>query len=242
MRSIRLSAVAVVIVITLSLAGCGYSIPPAGWPAGTELIAQAAGARGARAIVPRDPQDEIARSAVVMLANQTPVVVVEDPLFPARNANASRLQTPRAFVRVAIAKGDRQGMEVLVPRRQLAPKPEPASWAVTFLPLAVLFLCATAVAFWLLETSVLFLLRIRSRGPMHQLASACGQRLGPNVWRRGSRPRLIERTDDDCERWREWIASRTRLRKALCARLRLQRTKDVSRLPGGDWSRMSGNA
>jgi hypothetical protein len=230
MRSIRISAVAVVILITLPLAGCGSRAKEAGWPAGTELVAEAPGAQGARAIVPSDPQGRIARATVVTLANKTPVVVVEDPLRP----------SPPQFVRVKITKGDRQGMEVLVRRRELAPRPEPRSWAVSFLPLAVLLLFAMAAALWLLETGVLLLLRIRARGPMHQLASACGQTRGPFVWRRGLRSRLSERTDEDCERWREWIATRTMRRKAVCARLRLQRAKDVSKLPGGDWSRMSG--
>ena len=145
-----------------------------------------------------------------MLPIQTPVVIVDDP----ESRGGRNSQTP--FVRVRIVKGIHRGTEVLVRRRHLAPPPDPDASAISFVPGAVLLLFATAGALWTIETVVLLILRMRSDGTELHLGPLPMQRLATLFWQARRRSRLVERTDDDCERWREWIAEKTARRKAIC--------------------------
>ena len=78
MPSIQLSAVSIVILAALPLAGCGDS-RNASWPGGTEAVVSAPEPRDVIAHVPKDQQDKIPRNALV-IASQTPVVIVDDSL------------------------------------------------------------------------------------------------------------------------------------------------------------------
>ncbi len=98
------------------------------------------------------------------------------------------------------------------------------------MPAAVLLLFAAAGVLWTVETVVLLLLRTRSRSDRTELhlGSLPLQTLATILRRALRRSRVIERTDEDCERWREWIAERTARRKAVCTRLRARRLRNGS--------------
>lgn len=227
MPSIRLSFLPLLILAALPLAGCGYS-RDACWPAGTEAVVSDPDpeSQGILVRVPRDQQNKISRDSLV-LRSQTPVVIVNDSVFRAATAGGMRGTSPMDPVLVRIVK-DRQGIEVFVRRRELAPRPGSYAWAISFVPVAVLLLFAAAGVFWTIEAIVLLFMRMRSDQtelhlgplPLHALATV--------LWRARRRSRLNERTDEDCERWREWIAEKTARRKAICARLRARRLRNGS--------------
>ena len=227
MPSIRLSALHLLILATLPVAGCGDS-RDARWPAGTEAVVSSPEARDIIAHVPKDQQNKIPGDSLV-LASQTPVVIVDDFASRATPSGALRRTSPSDPVLVRIVK-DRQGIEVYVRRRELALRPGTYAWAISFVPVAVLLLFAAAGALWTVETVVLLFLRIRSRsdGTELHLGSLPLQTLATVLWRARGRSRRIERTDEDCERWREWIAEKTARRKAICARLRARRLQNGS--------------
>jgi hypothetical protein len=227
MPSNRFSVVHLLILAALPLVGCGDS-RDAGWPAGTEAVVSAPEPRDIIAHVPKDQQNKISRDALV-LASQTPVVIVDDVVSRAAKARRTWGTSPADLVRVRIAKGH-QGIEVFVRRRELAPGQAADGWAKAVLPAAVLLIFATAGVLWTVETLVLFFLRMRSRSERAELhlGSLPLQTLATVVWRARVRSRRIERTDEECERWREWIAEKTARRKAICARLRERRMQNGS--------------
>ena len=118
MPSNRFSAVHVLILAALPLAGCGDS-RDASWPAGTEAVVSAPEARDIIAHVPKDQQNKIPRDALV-LTSQTPVVIVDDSLSRAVKERRWWGTSPTDPVRVRVAKGH-QGIEVFVRRRELTP-------------------------------------------------------------------------------------------------------------------------
>jgi hypothetical protein len=225
MPSIRLSVRPVLILAALPLAGCGYS-RDACWPAGTEAVVSDPETGVVTARVPRDQRNKIQRDSL-MLGSQTPVVIVEDFVFRAATAGMVRGTSPTDPVRVRIVKG-RQGIEVIVRRRELAPRPVANAWAISFVPAAVLLLFAAAGVLWTIETVVLLFLRMRSYRTELHLGPLPLQTLATLLWRARIRSRLIERTDEDCEQWRKWIAEKTARRKAVCARLRARRLRNGS--------------
>jgi hypothetical protein len=222
MPSIRLSAVPVLILAALPLAGCGYS-RDACWPAGAEAVVSDAKSGIVTARVPRDQRNKIQGDSV-MLGSQTPVVIVDDFKFRAMPAGKIWGTSPADPVRVRIVQG-RQGIEVLVRRRELAPRPVANAWAVSFVPVF-----AAAGVLWAFETVVLLVLRMRSDRTRLHLGPLPLQTLATLLWRTRirSQTQTIERTDEDCERWREWIAEKTARRKAVCARLRARRLHNES--------------
>jgi len=224
MPSIRLSAVPLLILAALPLAGCGYS-RDACWPAGTEAVLSDPEAEGIIVRVPRDQQNKIPRDSLV-LGSQTPVVIVDDFAFSTATGTIRRT-SPTDPVRVRIVK-DRQGIEVFVTGRELALRPGADAWAISFVPAAVLLLFAAAGFLWTIETVVLLFLRMRSDQTKLHLGPLPLQTLATVLWQARRRSRLIERTDEDCERWREWIAEKTARRKAICARLRARRLQNGS--------------
>ena len=74
MPSIRLSAVHVLILASLPLAGCSYS-RDAYLPAGTEAVVSDSDTGGVTAFVPPNQQNKVPRDSII-LGNETPVVVV----------------------------------------------------------------------------------------------------------------------------------------------------------------------
>jgi hypothetical protein len=227
MPSIRLSAVHLLVLAALPLVGCGDS-RDASWPAGTDAVVSAPEARDIIARVPKDQQNKIPRDALVV-ASQTPVVIVDDSVSRAVKARRWWGTSPTDPVRVRIAKGH-QGIEVFVRRGELTPGQAADAWAIPLVPAAVLLLFAAAGVLWTVETVVLLFLRMRMRsdGTELHLGSLPLQTLATVLWRSRGRSRRIERTDEDCERWREWIAEKTARRKAICARLRARRLQNGS--------------
>ena len=121
MPSNRFSAVHVLILAAVPLAGCGDS-RDASWPAGTEAVVSAPEPRDIIAHVPKDQQNKIPRDALV-LTSQTPVVIVDDSLSRAVKERRWWGTSPTDPVRVRVAKGH-QGIEVFVRRRELTPGPD----------------------------------------------------------------------------------------------------------------------
>ncbi len=215
MPSIRLSAVALVILAASPLAGCSHSLD-AGWPPGTEAIVSNAAGGLVAAGLPRQSGSQDLNNWVV-LQSQIPVVIVKDPVFRTATASATQPNLLRDFVRVRIAKGDRARVEVFVDRRELAPRPGSYAWAISFVPGAVLLLFAAAGFLWMIELAVLWFLRMRSNRTELHLGVLPLQSLATLLWQARKRSRLIERSDQDCERWRQWVAERVARRKAICA-------------------------
>ena len=216
MRSIRLCSVVVVALVAVPLAGCGHSLD-AGWPAGSEAIVSDPEGGGTTAGVPLDQQTKCPRGSVT-LESQTPVVIVDDFRLRAAKAGKTIRTWPRDDpVRVRILRGDHAGIEVFVLRRELAPRPVADAWAISFVPGALLLLFAAAGVLWTIDTVFLLILRMRSDRTELHLGMLPLQRLVSLLWQARSRSRLVERTDEDCERWREWIAEKTARRKAICA-------------------------
>jgi hypothetical protein len=227
MPSIRLSAVHVLILASLPLAGCSYS-RDAYLPAGTEAVVSDSDTGGVTAFVPPNQQNKVPRDSII-LGNETPVVVVDDPYFRTAMNGQMRNALPMDRVRVRIVKGH-QEIEVVVRRRELAPRPIAAAWAISFVPAAVLLLFAAAGVLWMIESIVLLCVRIRSDRTELHLGLLPLQTLVTVLLRARRRAHLIERTDEECEQWREWIAERTARRKAICTRLRERRLQNGSRV------------
>jgi hypothetical protein len=223
MPSIRLPGVPLLIVAALQLAGCGTS-QNAGWPSGTEAIVSAPENQVVIAIVPTDQQNKISRDSL-MLGSQTPVVIVHDPVLRTTPAGTIGRKSPSDRVRVRVLRG-RQRIDVLVRRRELAPGTAAGALYIHFMPAAVLLLFAVAGMLWTFETVVLSFLRIRSDRTDLHLGPLPLQTLATVVRQNRKRSRTIERTDEECERWREWIAEKTSRRKAACGRLRAHRLQE----------------
>ena len=115
---------------------------------------------------------------------------------------------------------------MFVCRRDLAPPPASYAWAISFVPAAALLLFAAAGVLWMVEIAVLLFLRTRSDRTELHLGALPLQRLVTLLWQ--ARKKSFERSDQDCERWRQWIAEKTARRKAICARLRARRLQKGS--------------
>ncbi len=87
MPSIRFAAVPLLVLAALPLAGCGIS-QDAGWPSGTEAVVSAPENQVVAAIVPKDQKNKVPRDSL-LLGSQTPVVIVDDPVFRTTPAGTS---------------------------------------------------------------------------------------------------------------------------------------------------------
>jgi hypothetical protein len=226
MPSTRLLALAVLSLTTFPLSGCGYS-PRAGWPAGTEAVVLDSDAWSVIARVPRDQQNKIPRDSL-MVGSQTPVVIVDDPVLRAANAGAGRVTSPMDPIRVRIVNSPRR-IEVFMRRGELVARRVAEQSAISFIRAAILPLFTAAGVLWTIESLVLFCLRMRSGRMGLQLGPLPLQTLASVILRARRRSPLNERTDEECERWREWISERTARRKAICAHLRTRRLEKRSR-------------
>ncbi len=225
MRPMCLSVAIVLSLVAICLSGCAGE---PGWPAGTEAVVASPNARAVNTRMLRDQTGKIDRRAV-SIANQTPVVSVDDQAFRRSLADPTRALSPGDPVRVKIASGERQGIEVVVRRRDLAPMPDASAARSVYGPVALVLLILLAVTLASLETVVRLILKMRERR-CELLAEPLGQRLETAGAVRASKPRLAERTDRECERWCEWIEGINHRRKARCERLaRFRAQSNLSR-------------
>jgi hypothetical protein len=226
MRPIRLSAAIVLTLVAIFLSGCAGD---PGWPAGTKAVVASPNGRAVSAQTLRDQTGKINRRAV-SIANQTPVVSVDDQAFRRSLADPTRAPSPGDPVRVRIVTGDRQWIEVVVRRRDLAPMPNAGAAQSMYGPIAIVLLILLALTLWSLETLVRLILRMRDQRRCELLAAPFGQRLETPRAVRASKSRLAERTDQECEQWCEWIEGINHRRKARCERLaRFRAQSDLSR-------------
>ncbi len=210
MRSIRLAITIALMVILIP--GCGPDVDLSGWPAGTEAILADSQASKVIAQVPSDQRPKANRRSL-WLANQSPVVIVDDPAFRATSKMPVQTSSLNEPVRVRLLNGDDEGTEIIVQRNDLAPIPAPEQKLAVLAPVFFLVLFAGAFALWFLETFGQLLKEVWDNR-RDQLALCSHLSLTAGQIAHKPRTRNADRTDLECDRWNAWVAAMNVRRKS----------------------------
>jgi hypothetical protein len=186
LRAIRSSGLPAIVLIVSH--GCGCATGDVYWPTGTAAILQDRNAPRVFAEVPDEHRGMIKRRSL-LIANCTPVTVLDDPTYRALSPSATRPESPIDPVRVRVTKGIDQGSEVIVRRQYLALPTGPNEKFTASLPIVFLILIATAAILWSLEKLVRTL---KSRRAVNR-----GENPDHRPRREGMRPVARMGRDDD---------------------------------------------
>ena len=212
MRSIRLCGWVSSILVLSWASGCAYE-DGGYWPAGTAALLQD---RDAPRVLGRVPTEQraIVKRRSMAIPNNTRVTVVDDPAYRALSQDPTRTDSLRDHVRVKVATGVDQEVELIVRRQDLAPAPDPNDTS-EFLPILFLVLIATAATVSFIETVALRWKRRRefNRDEITIYARARVESLTQTP----RRPtRVTDRGDTECDQWLAWVAAMTARRKLRC--------------------------
>jgi hypothetical protein len=212
LRAIRSSGLPAIVLIVSH--GCGCATGDVYWPTGTAAILQDRNAPRVFAEVPDEHRGMIKRRSL-LIANYTPVTVLDDPTYRALSPSATRPESPIDPVRVRVTKGIDQGSEVIVRRQYLALPTGPNEKFTASLPIVFLILIATAAILWSLEKLVLTLKSRRAvnRG---ELTIYPGARVGSRSLKPQQRTRITDRGEKECDQWLAWVATMTSRRRLRC--------------------------
>lgn len=214
LRSIRLSGPIALIFVVSHASGCGNAVD-VNWPTGTEAIVQDRGAQRVLAEVPIDQRESVKRRTL-SITNKTPVIVVDDPADRVLSLGSASSGLPQSLVRVRVTEGADHGIELIVRRQDLAPRPEPDEARLAFLPIFFFFI-ATAVALSTIETLALAL-RNRRKVIRNRLTHHSSATVGRHGLIQKQRNRVPERGGDECDQWLAWVAALNARRKLRCAK------------------------
>jgi hypothetical protein len=214
MRPIRLSGSVALIFVVTHASGCGNAVDVS-WPAGTEAIVQDRGAQRVLAAVPIDQRESVKRRTV-SITNKTPVIIVDDPAYRVLSPGSASSMLPQSAVRVRATEGADQGVELIVRRQDLAPRPEPDQLWLAYVPVFLLFFIATAATLSIVETLALAM-RSRRKLTRHRLANHSSARIGPQALTRKRNSWIPERGDNECDQWLAWVAALNTRKKVRCA-------------------------
>jgi hypothetical protein len=214
-RSIRLSGSVALIFVVSHASGCGNAVD-VNWPAGTEAIVQDRGAQRVLAEVPIDQRETVGRRRVA-ITNKTPVIIVDDyPAYRVLSSGSANSMLPQSPVRVRVTEGADQGVELIIRRQDLAPRPEPDQLWLAYVPVFSLFFIATAATLSIIET-LASAMRNRRKFTRHRLANHSSARIGPQGLTRKRKSWIPERGDNECDQWFDWVAALNTRKKVRCA-------------------------
>ena len=125
MRLFRLSSPAVLIFVVNHASGCGSPGADVCCPTGTAVVLQDRDAPRVLADVAIDYRAIVKRRSLA-IANNTSVIIAEDPAFRTLSWNPPGTLSPTDPVRVRMTQGVDQAVELIVRRQDLAlPGPRP---------------------------------------------------------------------------------------------------------------------